>query len=70
MNILINIFFFRYSRIDLLPLGKFSLNISRIPVGDIQYVETLYEFIKLLVLKSHYFPMSLDNMNATVFVPK
>ncbi|KAJ8925194.1 hypothetical protein NQ315_001380 [Exocentrus adspersus] len=60
-----------YLRRDLLPLGKFSLNISNIPsLSKLDYVKELYNFIELLMPKSHYLPMTLTNMNDLSFVPK
>lgn len=60
-----------YLRKDMLALGKFCLNISNVPqFENIDYVKTLYEFIEMLVPKSHYFPMTLENMNNLQFVPK
>ncbi|KAF2902596.1 hypothetical protein ILUMI_03592 [Ignelater luminosus] len=60
-----------YLRSEMLPLGKFTLNISHVPHSDIpDYGKRLYEFIETLVCKSHYLPMSLENMNETAFIPK
>ncbi|KAJ8974185.1 hypothetical protein NQ317_004864 [Molorchus minor] len=56
---------------DLMPLGKFSLNISNIPqLQDIDYVLELYKFIETFVTKSYYLPMTLQNMNELSFIPK
>lgn len=59
-----------YMRKDLMALGKFSLNLSNIPNTLPSYGEQLYEFLQLLVPKSHYLPMTLDNMNDLSFIPK
>lgn len=59
-----------YMRKDLMALGKFSLNLSNIPNTLASYGEQLYEFLQLLVPKSHYLPMTLDNMNDLSFIPK
>lgn len=52
------------------PLGKFTLNISNIPTEIDNYGEKLNKFIKQLVVKSHYLPMTLDNLNTLTFTPK
>lgn len=60
-----------YIRKDGLALGKFSLNLSNVPVNEnLKYVEILYEIIQLLVPKSVYFPLTVENMNEKTFVPK
>ncbi|KAK9871140.1 hypothetical protein WA026_011422 [Henosepilachna vigintioctopunctata] len=60
-----------YIRKDLMALGKFSLNLSNIPVlENLNYVEKLYEFIQLLIPKSHYLPLTIENLNNITFVPK
>ncbi|CAH0551417.1 unnamed protein product [Brassicogethes aeneus] len=60
-----------YLRKDFMPLGKFSINITNIPIMQkIDYTKTLYEFIEMLVPKSHYFPMTLENLNDQTFIPK
>ncbi|CAG9857604.1 unnamed protein product [Phyllotreta striolata] len=60
-----------YSRRDGLALGKFSLNISNVPVSTYpNYPKWLYNFIEKFVTKSAYLPMTLDNLNALRFVPK
>ncbi|KAF3842359.1 hypothetical protein F7725_024310 [Dissostichus mawsoni] len=58
-----------YSRRDLLPLGKFSLNLSGCPTVS-SYTERLYQVIQQLVPSSFYLAMSLQNMNQMKFVPK
>lgn len=60
-----------YMRKDFLSLGKFCLNISNIPkLENLDYVIELYKFITILVPKSYYFPMTLENMNTVSFIPK
>lgn len=60
-----------YMRRDFLPLGKFSLNISNIPLlGTLDYVVEVYKFIEILVPKSYYLPMTLENMNDLQLTPK
>ena len=60
-----------YLRRDFMPLGKFSLNISNIPqLKNIDYAKELYHFIEQFVPKSHYLPMTLENMNELSFIPK
>ncbi|XP_041866407.1 mini-chromosome maintenance complex-binding protein isoform X2 [Melanotaenia boesemani] len=58
-----------YSRRDVLPLGKFTLNLSGCPVAT-SYTERLYQIIQQLVPSSHYLGMSLQNMNQMCLVPK
>ncbi|GJQ77155.1 hypothetical protein Trydic_g14833 [Trypoxylus dichotomus] len=60
-----------YLRKDLMPLGTFTLNISNIPADAIEdYSNKLYDLLQSLLPKSHYLPMSLENMNDLTFVPK
>uniref|UniRef100_A0A8C6SD45 Mini-chromosome maintenance complex-binding protein n=1 Tax=Neogobius melanostomus TaxID=47308 RepID=A0A8C6SD45_9GOBI len=58
-----------YARRDVLPLGKFTLNLSGCPPG-LSYSDRLYQLIQQLVPSSHYLPMSLQNMNQMRLVPK
>nr|CAD7432938.1 unnamed protein product [Timema monikensis] len=58
-----------YQRIDMLALGKLSLNIKNIPTCS-NYIDKLYDILQLLLPKSRYLPMSLDNLNQHDFVPK
>uniref|UniRef100_A0A8P4KEG7 Mini-chromosome maintenance complex-binding protein n=1 Tax=Dicentrarchus labrax TaxID=13489 RepID=A0A8P4KEG7_DICLA len=57
-----------YSRRDVLPLGKFTLNLSGCPTAS--YTERLYQIIQQLVPSSYYLGMSLQNMNQMRLVPK
>lgn len=59
-----------YTRRDCLPLGKLCLNFSKVPKMDLDYVQELYNILKELLPKSHYIPLSLDNMNTASFTPK
>ncbi|XP_034754577.1 mini-chromosome maintenance complex-binding protein [Etheostoma cragini] len=58
-----------YSRRDILPLGKFTLNLSGCPTVA-SYTERFYQIIQQLVPSSYYLSMSLQNMNQMRFVPK
>uniref|UniRef100_A0A669CQ24 Mini-chromosome maintenance complex-binding protein n=1 Tax=Oreochromis niloticus TaxID=8128 RepID=A0A669CQ24_ORENI len=58
-----------YVRRDVLPLGKFTLNMSGCPTVA-SYTERLYQIIQQLVPSSHYLGMSLQNMNQMRLVPK
>lgn len=58
-----------YSRRDVLPLGKFTLNLSGCPTGA-SYTQQFYQIIQQLVPSSYYMAMSLQNMNQMRLVPK
>ncbi|XP_054258530.1 mini-chromosome maintenance complex-binding protein [Macrosteles quadrilineatus] len=59
-----------YLRQDVLVLGKFSLNLSNIPISPEDYTTQLYQFLQNLLNKSHYLAMTVENMNSTVMIPK
>ncbi|XP_030765573.1 mini-chromosome maintenance complex-binding protein [Sitophilus oryzae] len=60
-----------YLRKDYMALGQFSLNISNVPkLENFDYVKEVYKFLELLVPKSHYLPLTLENMNTLEFIPK
>ncbi|XP_017779781.1 PREDICTED: mini-chromosome maintenance complex-binding protein [Nicrophorus vespilloides] len=59
-----------YSRQDFLPLGKFCLNLSNIPVETVNFGEEIYKIIAEIVPKSYYLSMTLENMNDLTFIPK
>ncbi|XP_063702955.1 mini-chromosome maintenance complex-binding protein [Culicoides brevitarsis] len=60
-----------HTRNNIHALGKLSLNISNIPSQVLpEFTTALYEIIEMLVPASHYFPMTLENMNTCQFVPK
>lgn len=51
-------------------LGQFSLNITNFPNENLQtFTMQLYEIIESLVPASHYFPITIDNLNNTEFIP-
>ncbi|MCJ8730498.1 hypothetical protein PDJAM_G00185170 [Pangasius djambal] len=58
-----------YARRDVLPLGKFALNVSGCPHTS-PYTEQLYQIIQQLVPSSHRLCMSLHNMNTQRMVPR
>uniref|UniRef100_A0A672L889 Mini-chromosome maintenance complex-binding protein n=1 Tax=Sinocyclocheilus grahami TaxID=75366 RepID=A0A672L889_SINGR len=58
-----------YSRRDVLPLGKFTLNLSGCPHSS-PYTEHLYKVIQQLVPSSYRLCMSLHNMNNQRMVPR
>ncbi|XP_069608766.1 mini-chromosome maintenance complex-binding protein isoform X3 [Ranitomeya imitator] len=59
----------RYARRDVLPLGKFSLNLSGCPrSGD--FSRHLYGIMQQIVPASHYLPMTIENMNFSRFIPR
>ncbi|XP_073540700.1 mini-chromosome maintenance complex-binding protein [Phyllobates terribilis] len=58
-----------YARRDVLPLGKFSLNLSGCPrSGD--FSRHLYGIMQQIVPASHYLPMTIENMNSSRFIPR
>ncbi|XP_068424229.1 mini-chromosome maintenance complex-binding protein [Clinocottus analis] len=58
-----------YSRRDVLPLGKFTLNLSGCPMVA-SFTERFYGIIQQLVPSSYYLGMTLQNMNQMRLVPK
>ncbi|XP_061140415.1 mini-chromosome maintenance complex-binding protein [Syngnathus typhle] len=58
-----------YARRDVLPLGKFALNLSGCPTTS-SFTQHLYKVIQQLVPSSFYLAMSLHNMNQMRMVPK
>ncbi|XP_068597368.1 mini-chromosome maintenance complex-binding protein [Brachionichthys hirsutus] len=58
-----------YARRDVLPLGKFSLNLSGCPAAA-SFTRRLYQIVQQLVPSSFYLAMSLQNMNQMHLVPK
>ncbi|XP_037908654.1 mini-chromosome maintenance complex-binding protein [Hermetia illucens] len=60
-----------FLRTDMQTLGQFSLNICGLPTGHPPgYTTALYDIIQSLLPASHYFPMTLENMNTHQFLPK
>ncbi|KAJ8361343.1 hypothetical protein SKAU_G00178680 [Synaphobranchus kaupii] len=58
-----------YARRDVLPLGKFALNLSGCPQNP-AFTELLYRALQQLVTASFRLGMSLHNMNTLRFVPR
>lgn len=59
-----------YLRKDLTALGKFTLNISNIPVAlTANYGIDLYDILQSLLPTSHYLAMTLDKLNDSTFIP-
>ncbi|TSK22691.1 Mini-chromosome maintenance complex-binding protein [Bagarius yarrelli] len=58
-----------YARRDVLPLGKFTLNVSGCPHTS-PFTELLYQIIQQLVPSSFRLCMSLHNMNTQRVVPR
>lgn len=60
-----------HTRNNIHALGKLSINLSNIPTQVLpDFTRHLYELIEMLLPVSHYFPMTLENMNTLQFVPK
>lgn len=61
-----------YLRQDVIALGKYSINVSGISksLQEQKYTSSLYQLLSLFVTQSHFFPMTLSNMNKVKFVPK
>ncbi|XP_050301033.1 mini-chromosome maintenance complex-binding protein [Anthonomus grandis grandis] len=60
-----------YLRRELMPLGKFTLNISNVPkLENIEYVHEVYKFLEMMLVKSHYLPLTLENMNTLPIIPR
>ena len=58
-----------YMRKDGLSLGKLSLNIFGLPNSN-NFAKRLSTLLQLIMSKSHYLPMTIDNLNTLSFVPK
>ncbi|XP_063238088.1 mini-chromosome maintenance complex-binding protein [Bacillus rossius redtenbacheri] len=58
-----------YLRNNTMALGKMSLNVTNVPTGC-DYANKMYNILSLLLPKSHFLPMTLDNLNKQTFVPK
>ncbi|KAM9324606.1 mini-chromosome maintenance complex-binding protein [Gastrophryne carolinensis] len=58
-----------YARRDVLPLGKFSLNLSGCPRSS-TFTQQLYRVVQQLVPASYYLSMTIENMNKLHFVPR
>ncbi|NXF84536.1 MCMBP protein, partial [Sclerurus mexicanus] len=57
-----------YARRDVLPLGKFTVNLSGCPRNSI-FTEHVYRIIQQLVPASHRLQMTVENMNHSRFIP-
>ncbi|XP_056408418.1 LOW QUALITY PROTEIN: mini-chromosome maintenance complex-binding protein [Hyla sarda] len=57
-----------YSRRDVLPLGKFSMNLSGCPQNSV-FTRPFYRILQQIVSVSHYLPMTIENMNSMRFIP-
>lgn len=62
-----------YSRKDVLAIGNFPLNLSRIPTSSDStastFVTKLYELVQRLCSHSHLLPLSIRSLNETVLTP-
>nr|XP_033796550.1 mini-chromosome maintenance complex-binding protein isoform X2 [Geotrypetes seraphini] len=58
-----------YARRDVLPLGKFSLNLSGCPRSS-HFPRHLYRILQQLVPSSYNLQMTIQNMNSLGFVPR
>jgi len=59
--------FNRYSRVDSLPIGKFSLNICNIK--NSKQASEIYKFIQSIVPKSHYLTLENQKINSKRLAP-
>lgn len=51
-------------------LGQFALNITNFPSEHLRgHIKQLYEVIESCLPASHYFPITVDNLNTTEFTP-
>ncbi|NXC17937.1 MCMBP protein, partial [Corythaeola cristata] len=57
-----------YARRDVLPLGKFTVNLSGCPRNSI-FTEHIYRIIQQLVPASYLLQMTIENMNHSRFIP-
>ncbi|NXG13644.1 MCMBP protein, partial [Grallaria varia] len=57
-----------YARRDVLPLGKFTVNLSGCPRNSI-FTEHIYRIIQQLVPASHLLQMTVESMNRSRFIP-
>lgn len=58
-----------YSRRDVLPLGKFTLNLSGCPRNSV-FTELMYRVLQQLVPASYHLRMTIQNMNELKFIPR
>ncbi|OXB82592.1 UNVERIFIED_CONTAM: hypothetical protein H355_005847 [Colinus virginianus] len=57
-----------YARRDVLPLGKFTVNLSGCPKNSV-FTEHIYRIIQQLVPASYRLQMTIENMNHSRFIP-
>ncbi|CAM4595152.1 unnamed protein product [Caretta caretta] len=57
-----------YARRDVLPLGKFTVNLSGCPRNSI-FTEHIYRIIQQLVPAAYRLQMTIENMNHSRFIP-
>lgn len=56
-----------------MALGKLSLNLTNVPLNAVaseSFPRSLYGILERLVTKSHFIPMSLENLNTMRMIPK
>ncbi|XP_040217398.1 mini-chromosome maintenance complex-binding protein isoform X1 [Rana temporaria] len=58
-----------YARRDVLPLGKFTLNLSGCPRNGM-FTQHLHRVVQQLVPTSYYLRMTIENMNSLRFIPQ
>jgi hypothetical protein len=62
-----------YSRKDVLAIGNFPINLSKIPGSDVKqiqsFVRQLYALVQRLCSHSHLLPLSIRSLNENVFTP-
>lgn len=58
-----------YNWTGIMPVGKFTLNVSGCPPSQ-SFPQELYKLVEQLVPKCHFLSMTLNNMNTLNFVPK
>ncbi|XP_033756608.1 mini-chromosome maintenance complex-binding protein-like isoform X2 [Pecten maximus] len=58
-----------YARADVMPLGKFCLNLTCCPTTP-EYSALLHRFLASIVTKSHILPITIENMNKVRMCPQ
>ncbi|KAL6434497.1 hypothetical protein ACFW04_006111 [Cataglyphis niger] len=60
-----------YTRRDYFCLGAFPLNITNFPASRLKtFPKEFYNFLTLLVKKSHFLEVTLENLNELALIPK
>ncbi|XP_012221330.1 mini-chromosome maintenance complex-binding protein [Linepithema humile] len=60
-----------YMRRDYFCLGTFPLNITNFPASKMKtFPKEFYNFLSLFVQKSHFFEVTLENLNELALIPK